>query len=147
MSPYASKISPYMLLYIPVHRRTRGTLRHASSISTSTQPGQLTGKPRASPCWHRYPRCQPTVTHRGALLFRKTGSQGRRWATRCITTCLTTDFCLQRAFQVQGCCYLHCSQVQRLPRGTRAPRSAALHPEITKRQFLPPSWQLSSSLL
>lgn len=101
------------------------------------QLGQLTGEPRAGPRWHRFPCCQHTISHRAALLFGKTSPQGQRRATRYISACLTTDFCLQGAFQVEGCRYLHCSQVRRLPRGTGVPESAALHPEITKRQFLP----------
>lgn len=75
-----------------------------------------------------------TQSPTGQLCFLgKPAHRGQRRATRYISACRTTDFGLQRAFQVQGCRYLHCSQVRRPPRGTGAPQSAALHPEITKR--------------
>lgn len=52
--------------------------------------------------------------------------------TRSICAWLTTDLCLQRVLQVQGCCCLHCSQVQQPPRGTRTPQEHSAAPRDNK---------------
>lgn len=70
--------------------------------------------------------------HRAAQLFGKTSLQSQRWTSRSIHAWLTTEFCLQPELQVQGCCCLHCSQVQQPPRGTRTPQEHSTAPRDNK---------------